>query len=145
MTVMLDRRPPCRACVSIPYPQHSTLLLAPHDLTRQPACGPPQVFEECRNLCLGLASRGVRWGALGTREVLGVLLGMGTKLFANLMARCDNIAVAMAARGFRGPEQHTLHLGPPPAERRQGWRGVGADAAVLGSLGALVALSWALA
>lgn len=110
-------------------------------LQRPPApcpCCHLQVFEECRNLCLGLASRGINWRALGAREVLHILLGMATRLFANLMARCDNIAVAMRARGFRGPQAHALHLGAPPP--RSAW----ADAAVLGSLGLLAALSYVL-
>lgn len=68
-----------------------------------------QVFEECRNLCLGLASRGVDWRQQGLRGTLAICVGMGSKLFINLMARCDNIAVAMAARGFRGPQQHVLY------------------------------------
>ena len=95
----------------------------------------------------------MRWGSLAPREVLGVCLSMATKLFSNLMARCDNIAVAMSARGFRGPRAHALHLGgaPPPgagagtaadAERRR--RGLAADALVLGSLAALAALAYAL-
>jgi energy-coupling factor transporter transmembrane protein EcfT len=74
-------------------------------------CGvfPVQVFEECRNLCLGLASRGVNWRQQGLRGTLAICIGLSTKLFANLMTRCDNIAVAMTARGFQGPERHVLH------------------------------------
>ncbi|KAI3438615.1 hypothetical protein D9Q98_001038 [Chlorella vulgaris] len=67
------------------------------------------VFEECRNLCLGLASRGIDWRQQGLRGTLTICVGMGSRLFTNLMARCDNIAVAMAARGFQGPQRHVLY------------------------------------
>jgi general transcription factor 3C polypeptide 2 len=97
------------------------------------------VFEEGRNLCLGLASRGVDWSLLGARGAVGVALGAGGRLFSNLLARCESIAVAMVARGFAGPEAHALHVGAgaPARGAAGGW----ADAAVLLSMAALVALS----
>ena len=68
------------------------------------------VFEEARNLCLGLASRGIDWGSLGGRGTLGLTVNTLGRLFGNLLARSENIATAMAARGFRGPEEHMLFL-----------------------------------
>ena len=68
------------------------------------------VFEEARNLCLGLASRGVDWRLQGFRGGAALFIAAGTKLFSNLMARCDAIAQAMAARGFAGPAEHRLQV-----------------------------------
>lgn len=102
--------------------------------------GALQVFEECRNLCLGLASRGIDWKALGTREVLTIVLGMFTKLFGNLMGRCNNIAVAMTARGFRGPEEHILYSGG----HRTAFGGI-TDIAILATLLCVAALGYFVA
>lgn len=99
----------------------------------------PQVFEECRNLCLGLAARGVDWRQQGLRGTLAICVGLFTRLFANLMARCDAIAVAMTARGFQGPQAHELRDGRPPAAHRL--LPSAADALLLGCLGALIAAS----
>lgn len=40
-----------------------------------------------------------------------VLLRLGGRLFSNLMQRSESISLAMQARGFQGPESHTVHLG----------------------------------
>ena len=40
-----------------------------------------------------------------------VLLRLGGRLFSNLMQRSQSISLAMQARGFQGPESHTVHLG----------------------------------
>ena len=40
-----------------------------------------------------------------------VLLRLGGRLFSNLMQRSQSISLAMQARGFQGPENHTVHLG----------------------------------
>jgi energy-coupling factor transporter transmembrane protein EcfT len=98
------------------------------------------VFEESRNLCLGLASRGISWQSLGASGTLGLVASVISRLFSNLMIRADSIAVAMTARGFLGPERHALYL--PAAPR--GTRGAAADAAVLLSLAGLCALCYVL-
>jgi hypothetical protein len=58
----------------------------------------------------------VDWEQQGFRGTLAICVSIGSKLFTNLMARCDNIAVAMAARGFRGPQQHVLYPTAPAGE-----------------------------
>ncbi|MEW5317870.1 MAG: hypothetical protein WDW38_009134 [Sanguina aurantia] len=68
------------------------------------------VFEEVRNLCLGLAARGVDWVAQGGRGSLEIAGKLCVKLFANLFRRSENIAQAMVVRGFRGPEDHNLYM-----------------------------------
>ncbi|KAF5831445.1 cobalt transport protein-domain-containing protein [Dunaliella salina] len=68
------------------------------------------VFEEVRNLCLGLAARGVNWKAQGGRGSLLMAGRLCVRLFANLFHRSENIAQAMAVRGFQGPQKHRLHM-----------------------------------
>ena len=68
------------------------------------------VFEEVRNLALGLAARGVKWNSLGPTGALAVLVRLGGRLFANLMQRSGSIAEAMCARGFVGSQHHHLYL-----------------------------------
>ncbi|KAK9909552.1 hypothetical protein WJX75_003996 [Coccomyxa subellipsoidea] len=69
-----------------------------------------QVTEEMRNLSLGLAARAVRWHQLPPGGGVQVLLRLGGRLFSNLMQRSENIALAMQARDFVGPERHHVHL-----------------------------------
>ncbi|DBA85437.1 TPA: hypothetical protein ACH3X2_006113 [Trebouxia sp. C0005] len=68
------------------------------------------VFEEVRNLSLGLAARGIDWSGLGPAGGIQVLIRLGGRLFSNLMQRSDNIAQAMCARGFVGAQDHKLYL-----------------------------------
>ena len=96
------------------------------------------VFEEARNLCLGLASRGIDWALLGGRGTLGLAVSTAGRLFSNLLARSENIATAMVARGFQGPELHELHL--VGEEQGQGRRRL-MDLLTIASLVGLLALS----
>lgn len=98
-----------------------------------------QVFEEARNLCLGLASRGIDWRQQGLRGTVAICVGIASKLFSNLMARCDNIAIAMSARGFQGPNEHELREAAPPVMPLQRLRGIAADAGLLLLLAVLFA------
>ena len=68
------------------------------------------VFEEVRNLSLGLAARGVDWRAQGGRGSLQMAVKLGVRLFGNLFQRSENIAQAMVVRGFLGPEQQQLYM-----------------------------------
>jgi energy-coupling factor transporter transmembrane protein EcfT len=101
------------------------------------------VLEEARNLAFGVAARGLDWRALGWRGGAGVAAAAAARLLANLMARAEAVALAMAARGFAGAEAHALH-----AEAAGGARGGAAqwaaDAALLGAFAALCAACWAL-
>lgn len=68
------------------------------------------VFDEIRNMALGLAARGVDWKAQGSRgslEIFGKLLG---RLFGSLFDKSEKIAQAMVVRGFAGPEAHNLYM-----------------------------------
>jgi energy-coupling factor transporter transmembrane protein EcfT len=67
------------------------------------------VFEEVRNLCLGLAARGIAWREQGARGSIEIAAQMTGRLFANLFERSEKIAQAMAVRGFLGPEDHQTY------------------------------------
>lgn len=83
------------------------------------------VFEEARNLCLGLASRGIDWSLMGWSGSLNEMLRVAVKLFNNLFSRSEAIAAAMVARGFVGPNDHLLYVDSKPAGRSpstsRGW------------------------
>ena len=66
------------------------------------------VFEEARNLCLGIASRGIDWSLVGKRGTFALALRTCGRLFSNLLNRSDKIATAMVARGFCGPTEECL-------------------------------------
>lgn len=57
------------------------------------------VFEEVRNLCLGLAARGVDWRAQGGRGSLEILGRLVVRLFGNLFQRSEKISQVSGA-GF---------------------------------------------
>lgn len=66
------------------------------------------VFEEMRNLILGLASRGIDWSQLGGLGTLNIVLKTGTALFKRLFKRSETIATAMIARGFSNASDHRV-------------------------------------
>lgn len=68
------------------------------------------VFEEIRNMCLGLAARGVEWKTQGTRGSLDIFGKLLVHLFASLFDKSEKIAQAMVVRGFAGPESHNLYM-----------------------------------
>lgn len=104
--------------------------------------GTLQAFEEARNLCLGLASRGIDWRQQGMRGTLAICVGLVSKLFSNLMARCDNIAIAMSARGFQGPSEHELREAAPRAALLHRLGSLAVDAGMLLLLAALGAAAY---
>lgn len=68
------------------------------------------VFDEGRNLCLGLAARSIDWRAMGPSAGIEVAVQMVSRLFSNLLQRSESIALAMRARGFAGPDRHNLYV-----------------------------------
>ncbi|KAK9834986.1 hypothetical protein WJX81_002240 [Elliptochloris bilobata] len=94
------------------------------------------VFDEARNLALGLAARGVAWSQLGPGGSLQIAMRLIARLFANLMLRSESIAVAMTARGFAGPAAHVVHpMGDRPSSPL-------ANAAALALLAGVAACIW---
>lgn len=73
------------------------------------------VFDEFRNLCLGLAARGVVWENQTIGGTLSIFASLVNRMFSNLLIRCENVADALVLRGFQGTDDTELHLnGPRP-------------------------------
>jgi energy-coupling factor transporter transmembrane protein EcfT len=64
-----------------------------------------QVFDEVRNLALGLAARGVPWRSMTRSSTIAIGIVMVRKLFSNLFARSKFIAESLVARGIGLPHQ----------------------------------------
>ena len=71
------------------------------------------VFEETRNISLGLAARGVDWRALGFKGTLGLFNQMLGRLLDSLFASSAAVADAVAARSFRDASRHRFSLETP--------------------------------
>ena len=69
-----------------------------------------QVFEEVRNLCLGLAARAVPWKQRTRSHTIAIWVGLINKLFANLFARSRYIAESLRARGVVDFDTHQLNI-----------------------------------
>lgn len=69
------------------------------------------VFDEVRNIALGIVARGVQWKKLTSLETAEVFLMFLGRIFKNLFNHADQIAQAMIARGFRGnPSSHKVYF-----------------------------------
>lgn len=68
------------------------------------------VFEEVRNLTLGIAARALNWKALGFMGTASILVTACGKIFNNLFQHADNISKSMIMRGFTTPEAHNFQL-----------------------------------
>ena len=66
------------------------------------------VFEEMRNLLLGVASRGIDFGSLGGLGVLNIVVKSGNELFRRLFQRSERVSTAMLARGVRDVATHQV-------------------------------------
>jgi energy-coupling factor transporter transmembrane protein EcfT len=69
-----------------------------------------QVYEELRNLCLGLAARAVPWHLRSQSQQLSIWANLVHKLFSNLFTRADYIAESLIARGFVDFDKHRLNV-----------------------------------
>jgi energy-coupling factor transport system permease protein len=80
----------------------------------------PLVQEELQNLLRSVATRAVNLRRLGWRLSLGLVLGVGERLLANLLLRAEQGAEALQARGghWLAPEQLHVRAEPWPARRR---------------------------
>jgi energy-coupling factor transporter transmembrane protein EcfT len=68
------------------------------------------VFEELRNLCLGLASRAVAWEMMSRADALTTWVLVANRLFSNLFTRSERMAESLQARGFHSPEGRHLNI-----------------------------------
>ena len=66
------------------------------------------VFEEVRNISLGLAARGIDWNALGWRGAANTFAALLSRALESLFVTADAVADAVAARGYTGAATHRL-------------------------------------
>ncbi|GLT47512.1 hypothetical protein SLA2020_212050 [Shorea laevis] len=60
------------------------------------------VFDEVRNVALGIVSRRINWQQLTTMETVDVLASYIRRIFKNIFRHAEQISQAMIVRGFRG-------------------------------------------
>ncbi|KAL8486316.1 hypothetical protein ACS0TY_022648 [Phlomoides rotata] len=60
------------------------------------------VFEEVRNVALGIVSRRIKWQQLTTLETIDVFFTFIRRIFKNIYSHAAQISQAMIVRGFRG-------------------------------------------
>ena len=70
------------------------------------------VFEEVRNISLGLAARGVDWRALGWRGTISTFSSLLSRTLESLFSTSSAVADAVTARGFKGAERHRFFTPP---------------------------------
>ncbi|MBU6228261.1 MAG: energy-coupling factor transporter transmembrane protein EcfT [Cyanobacteria bacterium REEB459] len=68
----------------------------------------PLVLEEVQNLVRSVQTRAINWKKLGFRSSIQVWLVVIERLLENLLLRAEQIAAAMAVRGFTSPDQHQV-------------------------------------
>ncbi|RAL44298.1 unnamed protein product [Cuscuta campestris] len=69
------------------------------------------VFDEVRNIALGIVSRRINWEQLTTFETIDVFVAYIRRIFKNIFAHGEQISQAMIVRGFRGDiKAHKIFL-----------------------------------
>lgn len=69
------------------------------------------VFDEVRNVALGVLSRRISWQLLTTMETIDVFFTYIWRIFRNIFSHSEQISQAMIVRGFRGDaDSHRLFL-----------------------------------
>jgi energy-coupling factor transport system permease protein len=66
----------------------------------------PLVLEEVQNLVRSIQTRAIDWKKLGFRGAVQLWLTVSDRLLENLFLRAEQIASAMASRGFTSPNTH---------------------------------------
>lgn len=69
------------------------------------------VFDEVRNIALGIVARGINWKNLTLLETVDILFLYLRRIFNNLFNHAEHISQAMMARGFHGNAgNHKIYL-----------------------------------
>jgi energy-coupling factor transport system permease protein len=68
----------------------------------------PLVLEEIQNLMRSVQTRAINWKKLGIRGAINLWLTVSDRLLENLFLRAEQIASAMASRGFTSPNTHQV-------------------------------------
>ncbi|KAK9933517.1 hypothetical protein M0R45_020714 [Rubus argutus] len=74
------------------------------------------VFDEVRNVALGIVSRRIDWQQLTVVETIDVFFAYFRRIFKNIFGHSEQISQAMIARGFRGDcNTHKMYLLSDPS------------------------------
>ncbi|KAG0596328.1 hypothetical protein M758_UG243900 [Ceratodon purpureus] len=93
------------------------------------------VFNEVKNLAVGVVARNIEWKAMRLTETADTLFNLFGRILKNLFLHADHISQAMVARGYRGnPVKHHIYFLTKLSIKPRDW------AAIVGLL-MLVALS----
>lgn len=69
------------------------------------------VFDEVKNLAIGVVARNIEWKALRLTETADTFFNLFGRIFKNLFSHADQISQAMVARGYRGnPVKHRVYF-----------------------------------
>ncbi|KAJ8747565.1 hypothetical protein K2173_013061 [Erythroxylum novogranatense] len=60
------------------------------------------VFDEVRNVALGIVSRRINWQQLTVMETIDIFAAYIRRIFTNIFSHSEQISQAMIVRGFRG-------------------------------------------
>ncbi len=91
----------------------------------------PLVLEEVQNLVRSVQTRAINWKKLGFRGAAQLWLTVADRLLENLFLRAEQIASAMASRGFTSPNHHQVKW-QQLRMRLRDWVALGLLSAVLG-------------
>ncbi|WP_404785473.1 energy-coupling factor transporter transmembrane component T family protein [Altericista sp. CCNU0014] len=91
----------------------------------------PLVLEEVQNLVRSVQTRAINWKKLGFRGAAQLWLTVADRLLENLFLRAEQIASAMASRGFTSPNRHQVKW-QQLRMRSRDWVALGLLSAVLG-------------
>ncbi|XP_010694966.2 protein ABCI12, chloroplastic isoform X1 [Beta vulgaris subsp. vulgaris] len=71
------------------------------------------IFDEVRNVALGILSRRIHWQDLTLLEKIDVFVMYIRRIFKNIFSHAEQISQAMIVRGFRGDSNcHKIHFQP---------------------------------
>ncbi|XP_017184679.1 protein ABCI12, chloroplastic isoform X2 [Malus sylvestris] len=74
------------------------------------------VFDEVRNVALGIVSRRINWEQLTMVETIDLLFAYFRRIFTNIFSHAEQISQAMIVRGFRGDSNaHKIYLLSDPS------------------------------
>ncbi|XP_040957160.1 protein ABCI12, chloroplastic isoform X2 [Gossypium hirsutum] len=69
------------------------------------------VFDEVRNVALGIVSRRINWQHLTMKETIDIFASYIQRIFKNIFKHAEQISQAMIVRGFRGDSNaHKLYF-----------------------------------
>ncbi|QCD77069.1 protein ABCI12, chloroplastic [Vigna unguiculata] len=60
------------------------------------------VFDEVRNIALGIVSRRINWKQLTVMETIDIFFNYFRRIFKNIFSHAEQISQAMIVRGFKG-------------------------------------------